>query len=111
MDVTAAGELPHGNYTLLPVLSAAVSFGGVCVLFQIASIFSGKLSMLPLILTRTAASALSFGICRLIMPYMLRNETVTAAVTASVHKAPSPVPSVMLILMTFAVLRETGKER
>lgn len=111
LDVTAAGELPRGNYTLLPLLSAAVSFGGVCVLFQIASIFSGKLSMLPLILTRAAASALSFGICRLIMPFMLRNETVTAAVTASVHRAPSPVPSVMLILMTFAVLRETVKDR
>ena len=110
LDVTAAGELPHGNFTLLPWLSAAVSFGGVCVMFQIAAIFSGKLSVLPLVAVRIFSSVLSFGICSLIMPFMLRNEAVpAAAVNAAVHSAPSPVPSVMLILMTFALLRKTGK--
>ena len=112
LDVTAAGELSHGNYALLPWLSAAVSFGGVCVLFQIAAIVSGRLSMLPLIVTRLAASVLSFGICSLIMPYMLRNEAVpAAAVGASVHSAPSPVPSVMLILMTFSLLNSYSRTK
>ena len=110
LDVTAAGELPRGNYALLPWLSALDSFGGVCVLFQLAAIFSGRLNMLPLIITRLVSSVLSFAICSLIMPFMLRNEVVgAAAVNTSVHSAPSPVPSVMLILMTFAVLRKTSE--
>ena len=105
LDVTAAEHLPHSNYTLLPYLSALVSFGGVCVLFQINAIISGKLNILPLVIVRLAASVLSFGICRLIMPFMLKDETVpAAAVNSAVHSAASPVPSIMLLMMTFALL-------
>lgn len=112
LDVTAAESLPHSNYTLLPWLSALVSFGGVCVLFQINAIISGKLDLLPLIIIRLAASALSFAVCRLIMPFMLQDETVPAsAVSSAVHSAASPVPSIMLLMMTFALLRKTENKQ
>ena len=112
LDVTAAEELPCGDYSLLPVISSLTSFGGLCVIFQISAITSGKLSVRPLIFIRLTAAVMSFFICRIVMPFILRNEAVTAAaVNISIHKGSSPVPSVMLILMTAVLFLESAEER
>lgn len=110
LDITAVGGLPVNNYALLPWLCALVSFGGVCVMFQTAAIISGRFSVRIFIALRLLASAFSFGICRFAMSFMLRNETVAAAsVNVSVHSAPSLMPSVMLLLMTFIIMAEYDK--
>ncbi len=110
LDVTAVSELPRGDYTLLPYICALTSFGGVCVFFQLAAITGGRLSMAVPLLMRTAASAASFWICRLIMPHMLSEETLPAS-SAVLHSAASPVPSLLLILMTVMVIREDNSLR
>lgn len=105
LDVTALSELTHGDYRLLPWISALVSFGGVCVIFQISAVTSGIISLRPLVLTRLAVSAVSFFICRLIMPLMLQGETVTAStVRVQSFRAESPVPSILLIIMTMMLI-------
>lgn len=110
LDITAVRGLPANNYALLPWLCALVSFGGVCVLFQISAIVSGRFSVLPFIALRLTASVLSFGICHLIMPFIISEETVAAAsVNISTHSASSYVPSVMLLLMTFMIMAEYDK--
>ncbi|NLT08607.1 MAG: hypothetical protein GXY08_03805 [Ruminococcus sp.] len=110
LDVTAIVRLTPGNYALLPAVCALTSFGGVCVLLQIASVSGGELSVLPFAVIRTAAAALSFGICRAIMPHMLEGEAVPAAAGLRFHSAASPVPSVLLMLMTVMLLSETDAE-
>lgn len=106
LDVTALVRLTPGNYALLPAVCALTSFGGICVMLQIASVSGGELSLLPFVLIRTAAAALSFGICRAIMPYMLAGEAVPAAAGLRFHSADSPVPSVLLMLMTVMLMSE-----
>lgn len=107
LDITNVGGLPCGDYTLLPYLSALTSFGGLCVIFQIAAVTSGKLSVKPLVAMRLAASVLSFIICRVISPFLLRGEAVSAAaVKVRAHENASAVPSVMLIIMTLMLFRE-----
>lgn len=104
LDVTAVSRLTPGNYAVLPAVSALVSFGGICVIMQIASIADGELSILPMIVIRAAAACLSSGICRLIMPFFLEGEAVAASAGFHVYRASSPVPSVMLMLMTIMLL-------
>lgn len=109
LDITAVNALPENNYSLLPYLCALTSFGGICVIFQISAVVSGKLSLKPLILLRTIAAILSFIICRSIMPFMMRNEVISASAAAvKTYKAPSPVPSLLIILMTFMLMCEYG---
>lgn len=103
LDVTSLSGLPKNDYSLLPFLCALTSFGGVCVLFQAAAAVSGKLSVKPLVIMRLAAAVISFFMCRAVMPFMLQNVTVSAS-SVSVHSERSPVPSVMLLLMTLMVL-------
>ncbi|MDE6034341.1 MAG: hypothetical protein K2G36_00285 [Ruminococcus sp.] len=105
-DVTAVTGFSHGNYELLPYLSALISFGGICVMFQISAV-SGKLSLRPLIIIRLIVSVISFVICRILLPVMLSAETVlTSAVNVRTHQARSPIPSVLLIIMTIFLLAE-----
>ena len=104
-DVTAAAELPSGDFTLLPAVSALVSFGGICVFAQLKAVCRGKLPVLPVIGIRTIAAVLSYILCRFALPFAMLSETAPAA-AAHLHKSPSPVPSVMLMLMTAAVFRQ-----
>lgn len=107
LDVTAVEELPRRDYTLIPLLSGIVSFGGICVICQAAAMNSGRLNAAPMIIMRVISGIISYFVCRLIMPYTLRGETVAAASShISLHSKPSPIPSVMLILMTFMLLRK-----
>ncbi|MDO4862792.1 MAG: hypothetical protein Q4A05_01375 [Ruminococcus sp.] len=111
LDVTAVGSLPAGDFTLLPEIAALVTFGGGCVFMQLAAIFRGRLSLLPAAAIRLGAAAVSFGVCRLMLPLFIAGETVSAAVTAQTHRAPSPVPSVLLAVMTAMVFAQYEKCR
>lgn len=109
IDVTAVNGFSTDNYELLPYLSFLVTFGGICVIFQISAI-SGKLSLKPLIIIRILTALISFVICRIIMPFMLAGETVpTSKLNICTHQAHSPVPSVILIIMTFFLFCEYEK--
>lgn len=109
LDVTAVGGFPRGDYTLLPLICGLVSFGGVCVAAQTAAVNSGSLSVAPMLIIRVISGAASYGICRLIMPFTLKGEVVSAAaVRAEVCSVSSPVPSVMLLLMTLILIRDAG---
>ncbi|MBQ8297743.1 MAG: hypothetical protein IJX77_08180 [Ruminococcus sp.] len=110
LDVTAVNKLPENNYKLLPAVCGLASFGGVCVIMQIAALASGKLSVRPLIFLRLTAAVISGFICRLIMPFMLSDETVAASeLSFSLHQADSPVPSFLLIIMTVILFGEYEK--
>lgn len=103
LDVTAIS----GISLELPTAAALISFGGVCVFLQISAIFRGRLSIAPLIIMRTAAAALSFVICRLLTPFFISREIVDVfAVTGILYRETSPVPSVMLIIMTCVLIAE-----
>jgi len=110
LDVTSCEMLPCGDYTLLPIICGLVSFGGVCILLQISALTSGKLSLLPLIILRTAAAFLSGLICHFISPYFLADTVISAAaINISPCRSSTPVPSLILIFMTFIVFYESDK--
>ena len=106
LDITAISEISVD----IPTAAALISFGGVCVFFQISAIFRGKLSVFPLVAMRIAAAVLSYGICRILQPIFISGD-VTAVFAASgcMHREASPVPSVMLIIMTAVVIAKSVK--
>ncbi len=106
LDITAISEISVD----IPTAAALISFGGVCVFFQISAIFRGKLSVFPLVAMRIAAAVLSYGICHILQPIFISGD-VTAVFAASgcMHREASPVPSVMLIIMTAVVIAKSVK--
>jgi hypothetical protein len=107
LDVTNISKLPCGDWLLLPYISGLTAFGGVCVFLQIAVLTAGKLSLKPIIIMRSAAAIMSFFICRLIMPFFMVSE-ITEVLSPRMSSTASPVPSVMLIIMTVMLMLEFG---
>ena len=111
IEITAVAGASRSGLQL-PYVSAAVSFGGVCVFFQLSSITSGKLSIKPLIVMRTAAALMSYWICRILLPLFMGNEAAAAAaVAAGGYSSGTAVPSIMLIIMVVLLMREYGDMR
>ena len=106
LDITAAENFSCGDYTALPVISGLVSFGGVCVLMQICALSQGRLSMWIVAAMRVAAGIMSGIICRLIMPFFISDIYVTAS-TVRLYSDSSPVPSILLVMMTVFALKST----
>lgn len=108
LDVTAVSGISSD----IPMISALLSFGGICVFFQITSIFRGKLSVMPLMLMRCITGVLSYGICRILMPYFITVETeYVFAPAGRLYREASPVPSVMLMIMTLVLIAESIKAK
>lgn len=110
LDVTEVSNIPHNNYALLPVICALSSFGGICVLFQISTITCGTLSLIPMLILRFFSSIISGVICRILMPYFIAQETISAdTANISFCNSSTPVPSILLVLMTLITFSELNK--
>lgn len=97
----------------LPMAAALLSFGGLCVHLQAAAITEGTLSWIPFWCIRGLCAVLSYGICRaglmLLFPEVLPasiayQDNVQAACEESV------VPGMMLMMMSFLLLRRTAEK-
>jgi len=105
LEVTNISTLEKNNYTMLPFICSAVSFGGICVILQIKTVISHKLSMLPFIAVRTACAVSSGILCRIFMPFMLNSQTVSVSeIEYHTYSEASPVPSYMLAFMLVILL-------
>ena len=106
LDVTALGELSGAG---VPLITGLLSFGGICVFLQISAIFRGELSLVPMVLTRSCAGLLSYGICHLLLPFFLSGEAAVWANSVSLIQHSSPMPSLILVVMILFVMAEEGK--
>jgi len=110
--VTNVAGFPRGDWLLLPLITGLTSFGGVCVLLQLAAVTRGRLSLVPFIIMRGAAAVLSYIICRGLLPLFMEGETtaVSSIRTEGTH-SESPVPSVMLMIMVVVLMLEVSGKK
>ena len=112
LDITNVSGLPVNDYSLLPYICGATSFGGVCVLFQLSALVRGRISILPLVAVRVVMAAVSGMVCRVVMPIFMRYELISAsAVRGRICREGSAVPSVMLVIMTLMVIAGCEKAK
>lgn len=110
IDVTAINDLTKENISLIPVASGLVSFGGLCVFLQISAIFKGRLSVFPLLLFRIIAGVISGFICKVLLYFFADDEIIAVSlISTQLHKSASPVPSILLIIMTAVLFWEYEK--
>ncbi len=98
---------PYGTWDL-PLLGAALSFGGICVMLQIAAVTEGRLHMGGILLMRCAAAILTGTFLFLWQQLNCTEEIAPAAVIWEVPsdiQAGSPLPALFLLIMTVILLR------
>ncbi len=97
------------SYDIIPIISAFISFGGVCVLFQLKALSEG-VSLKYLIISRIPAVFLSAAFTRIITGICNVNYQVNAAQTYINGKvidftnAKSYLPAILMVIMMFILI-------
>ncbi|WP_242940750.1 nucleoside recognition protein [Ruminococcus albus] len=107
-EITSLSELQGSPYRILPIICAACSFGGICIIMQLFALKSDKLSLFRFIKLRPFAALLSALFCKILQPHLI-NEAVTA-VSCSYNfvKVNNLSASLCLILMIFLLNYKKG---
>ncbi len=102
-EISNIVNLPSNSPELLPIISALLSFGGLCVLAQVIVISDGLINIRCFLSARLFAAIMSALICRLISRFFYLG-TADAFSEIKIHSDAKIIPTVFLIIMTFMVL-------
>ncbi len=104
---------PYSRETL-PYIGALLSFGGVCVLMQLSSIAKNSINIGYVFLTRIAAAGLTWILLFIREIFVTEKQVETAAAIIAHDNLNvvsfSPLPSLLLLIMTFMLLRSAEKK-
>lgn len=107
-ELTSVTGLAGAPYKLLPAVAAICSFGGICIVFQLFSLKSSRLSLKKFLLTRPLCAALSALICRLLFPIFISGAEQAAAHERTLVNVYNFPASICLILMIFLLNLKKG---
>lgn len=104
LEISNIGGLSP-DISLLPTVTALLSFGGLCVIFQTQGIIGNKLSTNIFYLGRIISIFLSYFCCKIFINIFSEENVVQTNLTYSVgYSQISPIPSVFLLIMTILLL-------
>lgn len=87
----------------LPIVSALLGFGGLSVIFQVLTVVSPIISAGRLLLSRVAHAALSYLLCRLLLPLLGSTDVFSSGTAASAVPWSYSVPASCAMLIFAAV--------
>ncbi len=101
IEISNLSRLEGYPFRLLPAVSAAGSFGGICILMQLVSIIRSGFSMKPFMAARVVSALLSALVCSVLYRHF-GNFYVSASTPAKVIvNFNNFLPSICLIMMIF----------
>ncbi|MDR1674797.1 MAG: hypothetical protein LBR54_05045 [Oscillospiraceae bacterium] len=109
-EISNIMTFPGANYGSLPLFAALLSFGGICVVFQIAAVTHGRLNLKKFLFSRIIAAGMSAGICKLLTVFLVLipgKSAPASAVPAVKYTQLTVIPSVLLLIMTAMTLAST----
>ncbi len=92
------------NIRLMPVITALLSFGGVCVTLQAKGFVSGILSTKCFYLYRISAAIISYFLCKMFIIVFNMDLVYTISSERYVYRHNSPILSLFLLIMTILLL-------
>lgn len=105
IEISHITEFRVGMYSMLPVLTGLISFGGICVLIQAVAIAKNNFSVRKFLLLRPLTAILSSVVMLLYMKcFSVQIMTSSVGIVRSAICEISPIPSVFLLIMTILLL-------
>lgn len=102
-EISNIVNMPPNSIGMLPVISALLSFGGICVLIQATAVSGGLLNIKKFLLSRIFSAAVSALVCRLISEHF-NFGAVAVSSFKPVHKKENLLPAILLFIMTVMLL-------
>lgn len=96
----------------LPIVTAMLSFGGLCVMMQIEGIIGNKLSTHYFLICRIISTISSYLCCKIfILVFDISNFIQVSAPIGEFVQQNSPIPSLFLLIMTILLLSKNIIEK
>ncbi|MGN0613102.1 MAG: hypothetical protein ACI4JB_04300 [Porcipelethomonas sp.] len=111
LEISNIITLPSMQPGLFPVITFLLSFGGVCVILQIAALAGRSFNMMEFTGARLFAAAVSAVMGRLLLPFLNIDTACTAGFQVVSQCRYSPLPSVLLIVMIVMLLGLFDKKK
>ena len=109
IEISRLSGFDSSSYNLIPLMTALLASGGLCVLVQVISISGGRLNIGKFLISRLISSVSAGMICRFILN---RTDIYISAVNMNraviYNREYSILPSIFLIIMTIILLNEVN---
>ena len=104
LEISCIGRLSP-DIRLLPLATALLSFGGLCVMLQVEGAVSGRLSTNIFYISRIISIFISYFYCKIVICFFGIEKIIqTNAITSIGYRQTSPMPSIFLLIMTILLL-------
>ena len=104
IEISNISSFTAGNYRLIPVTAALLSFGGICVVMQTKGFVSGILSTKYFYFNRFLSAVISYFLCKMLITAYGTEPVYTWASENIAYRQNSPIPSIFLLIMTILLL-------
>ena len=106
-DITKLTAYKTNSVSFLPTAAALVSFGGISVFMQIASVCKGRIGISKMIISRFAAAFLSYIICDRLYGILYREAYISVMSDGDISiRHNPPLSSLFLLIMTILLLSQ-----
>ncbi len=104
LEISCISDAPS-DIRFMPIITAILSFGGLCVIMQIEGIINEELSTDNFLSCRIITMILSYFCCKiLILFFDITNYIQVFAVNGKLIRQNPPIPSLFLLIMTILLL-------
>ncbi|MGN0551794.1 MAG: hypothetical protein ACI4I1_00320 [Oscillospiraceae bacterium] len=111
LEISNISDIPS-DISFMPVVTALLSFGGLCVIIQVEGIIGGKLSTNNFLICRIVTMILSYFCCKiLILTLDVSNYIQVSSISGDIVQRNSPIPSLFLLIMTILLLSKNFIEK
>lgn len=111
LEISCVSDAPS-DIRFMPIITAILSFGGLCIILQVEGILNSELSTDNFLFCRIITMILSYVCCKiLILFFDISNYTQVYAVSGKLIRQNSPIPSLFLLIMTILLLSKNFIEK
>lgn len=111
VEISNISSLTGGNYRLIPLAAALLSFGGICVIMQTLGFVRGVLSTKRFYINRIILMIISYFLCKILIAVFNIDSVYAIAPRGIVYRQNSPIPAVFLLIMTILLLSNISMEK
>lgn len=99
IEVSVLSELQSNSYTLIPIISAICSFGGICVLAQVNAIVGKTYSQNKFYISRLISPCITWLVCTILLK-IFKPEFIPASMQIQLsNQSHNIIPTLCLIAM------------
>ena len=111
LEISNIVTLPAIQTGLFPIVSFLLSFGGICVILQIAALADSNFNLVNFLIARLFSALISSVISYFLTPFLNIDTPCSSSFSIISESKYSPLPTILLIIMMMMLLGLFGENK